>query len=635
MGKLILKGGVSAPLTNYVDDVFSAYTYVGNGGTQTITNGMDLAGKGGLVWLKMRGSPPQSHELIDTARGSNKWLQSDTLNAQSTLATIITAFNSNGFSLGAGDFAQAASTTGASWTFIKKARFFDIVTYTGNGGTQTLSHALGQSPGMVIIKRTDAASTDGWYVWHRGTAAGNYLLLNATAAQAATVAATKFGNNTITVDPTSTQFTVGSYTDLNVSAGTFVAYLFAHDAAADGIIQCGAYTNNTTVTLGWEPQFILTRFSTVGDNWNIFDSSRGFVADVATVNPRLVADATSAEGTLARVAPTATGFVTTGSGATTGIYIAIRRSNKPPTLGTQVYNAVARTGTSAAATVSGVGFAPDLIFHHARNFSGGGIFVDRLRGISPVLQATSIAAEFSSSDILTAFIPDGVTLGVDAGNYMNVSGTNYINWFLKRAPGVFEQVIYSGNGGTLNVSHNLGVIPELMIVKNRGNGNYWAGYHKDLGNTYSISLNQNIAKDNATSRWGNTTPTASVFTVTSINETNGIFIYVAYLFASLAGISKVGSYTGNGSSQTINCAFTTGARFIMIKRADAVGDWFVWDTVRGIIAANDPHVSLNTATAEVGTDDSVDPDTSGFIVNQVAGIDVNVTASTYIFLAFA
>ena len=224
---------------------------------------------------------------------------------------------------------------------------------------------------------------------------------------------------------------------------------------------------------------------------------------------------------------------------------------------------------------------------------------------------------------------------MDAGNYMNVSGTNYINWFLKRAPGVFEQVLYTGNGGTLNVSHNLGVIPELMIVKNRGNGNYWAGYHKDLGNTYSISLNQNIAKDNATSRWGNTTPTASVFTVTSINETNGTFNYVAYLFASLAGISKVGSYTGNGSSQTINCAFTTGARFIMIKRADAVGDWFVWDTVRGIIAANDPHVSLNTITAEVGTDDSVDPDTSGFIVNQVAGIDVNVTASTYIFLAFA
>ena len=97
----------------------------------------------------------------------------------------------------------------------------------------------------------------------------------------------------------------------------------------------------------------------------------------------------------------------------------------------------------------------------------------------------------------------------------------------------------------------------------------------------------------------------------------------------------MGNYTGNGSTQTINCGFTTGARFVLIKRTDSTGDWYVWDSARGIVAGNDPHLSLNTTTAEVTTNDSVDADSSGFIVNQLAATNVNVNAATYIFLAIA
>ena len=103
----------------------------------------------------------------------------------------------------------------------------------------------------------------------------------------------------------------------------------------------------------------------------------------------------------------------------------------------------------------------------------------------------------------------------------------------------------------------------------------------------------------------------------------------------MPGISKVGSYTGNGSSQTINCAFTTGARFVLIKRTDNSGDWYVWDTARGIVSGNDPRISLNAETAEVTSDDTIDPDSTGFIVNQVAATNVNVNAATYIYLAIA
>jgi hypothetical protein len=111
--------------------------------------------------------------------------------------------------------------------------------------------------------------------------------------------------------------------------------------------------------------------------------------------------------------------------------------------------------------------------------------------------------------------------------------------------------------------------------------------------------------------------------------------YVAYLFATLAGISKVGSYTGNGSSQNINCGFATGARFILIKCTSATGDWYVWDTARGIVSDNDPHLSLNTTATEVTTNDSIDPNSAGFTVNQLAATNINVTSANYIFLAIA
>jgi hypothetical protein len=88
--------------------------------------------------------------------------------------------------------------------------------------------------------------------------------------------------------------------------------------------------------------------------------------------------------------------------------------------------------------------------------------------------------------------------------------------------------------------------------------------------------------------------------------------YVSYLFVTCPGVSKVGSYTGNGTTQVINCDFIAGARFVMIKRTDSTGDWYVWDSARGIVAGNDPYVLMNTNTAEVTGTDYVDTAASGF-----------------------
>jgi hypothetical protein len=127
-----------------------------------------------------------------------------------------------------------------------------------------------------------------------------------------------------------------------------------------------------------------------------------------------------------------------------------------------------------------------------------------------------------------------------------------------------------------------------------------------------------------------------VFTVGTNAITNGSSVtYVAYLFASLTGVSKVGSYTGNGSSQTINCGFTAGARFVLIKRTDSTGDWVVFDSARGIVAGDDPYLELNTSDAEVTDKDAVDTDNSGFVVNETTGPNVNTNGATYIYFSVA
>lgn len=215
--------------------------------------------------------------------------------------------------------------------------------------------------------------------------------------------------------------------------------------------------------------------------------------------------------------------------------------------------------------------------------------------------------------------------------------SNQVTYGVRRASGFMDVVCYTGTGSARTVAHNLMVAPELMIVKCRSvAGTSWNTYSATLGATQVLNLNIPNATATTSQPWNNTAPTASVFTVGTAGGTNGSgSTHVAYLFASCPGVSKVGSYTGNGSSQTINCGFAAGARFVMVKRTDAAGDWYIWDTARGIVASNDPHLSLNSTAAEVTTNDSVDPVASGFAVNQVAATNINVSGASYIYLAIA
>ncbi len=307
-----------------------------------------------------------------------------------------------------------------------------------------------------------------------------------------------------------------------------------------------------------------------------------------------------------------------------------------------VFSAYTYTGNASTQTINnGIDLAGNGGLVWIKSRSGGvptssHILQDTARGANKQLRTNTTDAE-GADNVGWAFNANGFSMNTSISYLNDATPTYYASWTFRRAPKFFDVVCYTGTGSATTVSHNLGVAPELMIVKARsGDAQPWVIYHKDIGNGNYLKFDTTTPLSSA-SLWNNTTPTSTSFTVgggVAVNSPVGR-TYVAYIFATLPGISKVGSYTGNGTSQTINCGFATGARFILVKRTDATGDWYVWDSVRGIIAANDPHLSLNTTAAEVTTDDSVDPEVSGFIVNQNTATNINVTGGQYIFLAIA
>jgi hypothetical protein len=646
--KALLSASVSAPPAVYVEDVFSTYLYTGNDSPQTITNGIDLAGEGGLVWLKNR-SVTSAHRLVDTVRGALSTLFSDSTSAAASRtapAADVDSFTSTGFV--AGYFGSTGGHNWASWTFRKAEKFFDVVTYTGNGTSgRTVAHNLGSVPGCIIVKCLND-NTD-WPVYHRSLNGGvnphQYRLrLNSTAAQSGP------GTEWSAGAPTATEFTLTNAGDINASGRPYVAYLFAHDAGGfgtagtDSVISCGSFTTNSSgvavVDLGYEPQWALVKPISGASNmdWRVMDNMRGITVDNAAV---LSPNSSAAEFTSGTFKYSINGFTSDGLvNSTECIYIAIRRGPmKTPTDATEVFSTLASSGAQGTALTTG--FPVDMQIARLTSFVDSlmAMVLDRMRGVSstdtarqgPTLATSSTDAENTSSYTNR----DWNNVGFDVPTY--IGGLSSVYWNFRRAPGFMDVCCYTGTGSAQTITHNLGAVPELMITKERLSGSSWAVYSAAVGATTAMYLNGNFAAFSPTSAfWNNTAPTASVFTVGSSAATGSSGnSYVAYLFATCPGVSKVGSYTGTGTTLSIDCGFTTGARFILIKRTDSTGDWYVWDTARGIVSGDDPYLLLNSTAAEVTNTDYIDPLSSGFQISSTAPAAINASGGSFIFLAIA
>jgi len=368
--------------------------------------------------------------------------------------------------------------------------------------------------------------------------------------------------------------------------------------------------------------------STTGE-WQVVDNMRGVLPNGAYPCNNLYWNDTDAETLAGSFGFFANGFTAAQSSNTNGngvnfIYMAIRRGGmQTPTAGTDVF-AMDTYNSSGVEYISN--FPVDFVFWTNPTAEFYGEVYTRLTA-GKRLQFMSNAAEGTRD---TEFDHNE---GFSRTNFAN---SNLQAWMWKRARGYFDVVAYSGTGSARTVSHNLGAVPEMMWVKSRSSSDSWQVYHSALGNEAYLQLNNNNAQvTGEANRWNSTTPTASVFSIgTSGSVNGGSDTYIAYLFATVANVSKVGSYTGNGGSQTINCGFSSGARFVLIKRTDQAADWKVYDTVRGIVAGNDPELALNSIAAQVTGYDYIDPDSSGFIL-PVDNFNTNASGASYIFYAIA
>jgi len=661
---LAASASVSAPSAVYVEDVFSTFLYTGNSSTQTITNGIDLSGNGGLVWIKNRNAQT-NNILVDNSRPLNSYLASNLTNGNISPGWPAFVFNNNGFNLPSGSNSEVNTTAGnyCSWTFRKAAKFFDVVTYTGNGVSgRAIPHSLGSVPGCIMVKCTSAGSgfttPRDWWVYHRGLASpSNFeLRLNKTDAEI----------NAGGLNATSTTFTVygtstgSNNSQNNVSGETYVAYLFAHDAGGfgtagtDNVISCGSFTTNGSgfgsATLGYEPQWVMFKPSGAASNWEIYDNMRGLPGSAGEL-ALLTANSSGAETQLSsssRCLINPTGFSLTAGASIEYIYMTIRRGPmKTPTVGTSVFSAALRTGTATTTIVSSTTFPPDLLITKTYIGSEQPVWFDRLRGRALSLTSNSTSSDTvttSTTNDLVSFNMDGITVGPNQQQAVNGSGTSIVDYNFRRAPGFFDVVAYTGTGSGVREPHNLTVRPELIIIKNRSATQDWVTVwlSPDGTNTYNkLSLNTTNAYSNPMgpdlSSWVRTYDFFTGYLENSSGQTptNSGNNFVAYLFATLAGVSKVGSYTGTGTTKQIDCGFTTGARFVLIKRVDSTGDWYVWDTARGIISGNDPFFLLNTFAGQNTSTDYIDPLSSGFEISSTAPAAINANGGTYIFLSVA
>lgn len=646
-------GNAAEPV--YVDDVFKTQLYRGNATADTDINqggdGIDLA-SGGMVWITGR-TVSKPHQIYDSARGiSSGYLRSGELSNPTPDTNGVTSFNSDGFTLGNSANSNNNGTDYVAWCFKKSKGFFDVVTYDGSGTAQTVPHNLGSVPGMILIKRISGSGSS-WAVYHRSRGATKGLALDTNAGEST---ATSFFNDT---EPTSTVFTVGTNISTNNAGTQYVAYVFAHDDQSFGtdedqsIIKCGSYPGDAStdnfVDLGFEPQWLMIKRSAqnTSGNWFMFDDMRGLGSGSGT-NMRLYADAAGAESALTVLDVESKGFRIKSNGVALNaagedyIYMAIRQRNKPAESATEVFTSDGAGLSEAANRINQeADHRVDMFFGKHRTSTVATHFYDRFRGNGRLLTYEASAENATTQQTIGHFdFHTGTGTGSSAGN-----ATSLVANMFKRAPGFFDIVRYRGNGvNGRAIEHSLGVAPEWIWVKNMDVGRAWHCWHSGLsGIDYYHLLQGTNPETQSTAYFGgpnSTVPNANDFTIGSnavVNENGKKF--VAYLWATLPGISKVGTYDGSSGDVDVDCGFTGPACFVMIKRitiGTTGNNIHYFDYGRGIVDGFDPSIKLNSNNAETSAD-YIDPINGGFRVNSNANVgdDLNTGSSKYIFMAIA
>ena len=319
---------------------------------------------------------------------------------------------------------------------------------------------------------------------------------------------------------------------------------------------------------------------------------------------------------------------------------------------TDYFNTVLYTGNGGSQNITGVGFSPDWVWLKGRNNANNHNLNDTVRGVNKQLYADINNAETTATTHLTAFDSDGFTLGNDGA--VNGSSDTYVSWNWKAGGSAssnsngsitssvsanttagFSIVTYTGTGTAgATVGHGLGSIPQWIIVKVRNTTNEWVVYHTSLGATKFIEMNSTGAVQTNTTRFNDTEPTSSVFSLgTAAGLNTSSDTHVAYCFAEKKGYSKFGSYTGNGNAD--GTFVYTGFRpaWVMVKRTDSGNSWCIFDNKRPGFNETNQYLLAEDSRAEL-TDMGFEILSNGFKLRQTFN-SVNGSGASYIYLAFA
>ena len=417
------------------------------------------------------------------------------------------------------------------------------------------------------------------------------------------------------------------------------AHVFGQ-SGSESVIKCGSYVgNNSTagpeINLGWEPQWILIKKSSGSEGWVMWDTIRGIVT--GGNDPRLEANTIGSEATSTDYLDlTPTGFKPTSTNGTlnaaeTYVYMAIRRPDgyvgKPAEVGTDVF--AMDTGLNKRPNFDS-GFPVD--FALARPYASSSNWYTAARPI----QGKSLIVDSSNTQGTQASFMFDDNEGWDNATW----GATGLSWMWKRHAG-FDVVTYQGNDVKQWIPHSLSKTPEMIWIKSRGYGGDWAVYHKDLPVTYSrpgaLYLNSTSAAFDQTNFWSTSSPTSTHFYVDGaylLNKNN--IGNLAMLFASVDGISKVGSYdgSGGGNTQTITTGFQP--RFLIVKcTTHSSTPWYVFDTTRGWASGGygDFTLKLNDSAAQANPDnDWSNPISTGFTVS---GNGINISSGSQKFIYYA
>ena len=321
------------------------------------------------------------------------------------------------------------------------------------------------------------------------------------------------------------------------------------------------------------------------------------------------------------------------------------------------FNAVTYTGTGATQSITGLDFQPDFVWIKSRNNAGSNHLIDAVRGIPLFLFSDSTAADTSRPNSFTSFNSNGFTVGSSSDGNTNLNTYTYVAWNWKangsgstntagsitstvsaNTTAGFSIVTYTGNNTLSTVGHGLGVSPAFIIVKDRSASNPWVTYHQSLGVQYYTLLSATDASyNNLANYWGSSAPTSTTFSINAYGgiNTNGDN-YVAYCFAEVAGYSKFGSYTGNGSTDGPFVYTGFRPKFVIVKNTVDPNNWVTFDSARNTynIIVSQLYPNASDAEATGSSTNGIDFLSNGFKIRSSNNWG-NRNGDTIIYMAFA